>query len=88
MGENDKSATVECYPNLNDMVVEAAVWRIERGLPFDDNEMDLLLHLSSEDTQRIVDRLDDDELLRFNGLLWARQEAIAARFQEACRDGG
>ena len=39
MGENDKGATVECCPNLNDMVVEAAVWRIERGLPFDDNEI-------------------------------------------------
>jgi hypothetical protein len=70
------------------MVVNVAVWRIERSAPFTDNEMDLLLHLRSEDTERIVAQLDDDEVLRFDGLLRDRQEAITARFQNACRYGG
>jgi hypothetical protein len=88
MSENIESATEKSYMNICDWVVAQAVERIKVGATFADNEMDLLLHISSVDTDRIADRLDESEKLRFLGLLRDRQEAIAARFQEACRYGG
>jgi hypothetical protein len=82
MAENTESDTEKDYQNLCDMIVEATIWRLEHGEPFADNELDLLLHISSEDTDRIVAQLYPAVNVRFLGLLRDRQEASAARFQE------
>jgi hypothetical protein len=84
MDENTESATGKDYLNLCDVLVDATVWRLEHGAPFADDEVDLLLHISSADTDRIVAQLDDEENIRFAGLLRDRQEAITAVFQRAC----
>lgn len=82
MDENTESATEKDSVNLNQIVVDAAVHRIKYGEIFSDAELDLLLHISSVDIDRIVAQLVDDESIRFAGLLRDRQEELAAHFSE------
>jgi hypothetical protein len=71
---------------LPEIIVTAALRRIKHGEQFSDDELDLLLALSSKYTDLIVEQLPNAEaIIKFAGLLRDRQETLAARHVEAMR---
>ena len=63
---------------IPEIVVRTVLHRIKHGDRFTDGELDFILALSSRHTDQIVEHLDDEEIIKFSGLLRDRQEELAA----------